>query len=66
MIRIRHIKGGKHIALMDFAEYLENQISQRIKKFIMTDFYGRDFMEGIATLVKVDEMHNTLKPISHC
>ena len=51
---------------MDFAEDLENQISQRIKKFIMTDFYGRDFMEGIATLVKVDEMHNTLKPISHC
>ena len=51
---------------MDFAEYLENQISQRIKKFIMTDFYGRDFMEGIATLVKVDEMYNTWKSVSHC
>ena len=66
MIRIRHIKGVKHIASMDFAEYLEYQTFQRIKKFIMTNFYGRDFMEGIATLVKVDEMYNTLKPISHC
>ena len=66
LIRIRHIKGGKHIALMDFAEYLENQTFQRIKKFIMTDFYGRDFMEGIATLVKVDEMYNTWKSVNHC
>ena len=38
LIRKRHIKGGKHIAPMDFAEYLENQTFQRIKKFVMTDF----------------------------
>ena len=45
---------------------LENQTFQRIAKFIMTDFYEMDFMKGIVTLVKVDEMNIILKSASHC
>ena len=45
---------------------LENQMFQRIEKFIMTDFYEMDFMKGIALLVKVDDMYNILKSVSHC
>ena len=52
LIRKRHIKGGKHIAPMDFAEYLENQTFQRIAKFVMADFYEMDFMKGIVILIK--------------
>ena len=56
----------KHIALMDFAEYiLENQTFQRIAKFIMADFFEMDFMKGIFILVKVDEMYNILDSASH-
>ena len=45
---------------------LENQTFQRIEKFIMTDFYEMDIMKGIAILVKVDDMYNILKSVSHC
>ena len=45
---------------------LENQMFQRIEKFIMTDFYEMDFMKGIALLVKVDDMYNIFKSVSHC
>ena len=51
---------------MHFAEYLENQTFQRTEKFIMTDFYEMDFKKGIAILVKVDDMYNILKSVSHC
>ena len=44
---------------------LENQMFQRIAKFIMADFYEMDFMKGIVILVKVDEMYNILKPATH-
>ena len=44
---------------------LENQTLQRIAKFVMTDFYEMDFMEGIVTLVKVDEMNIILKSSRH-
>ena len=45
---------------------LEDQTFQRIAKFMMTDSYEMDFMIGIVTLVKVDEIHNILKSASHC
>ena len=45
---------------------LENQTFQRTEKFIMTDFYEMNFMKGIAILVKVDDMYNILKSLSHC
>ena len=32
----------------------------------MADFYKMDFMKGIAILVKVDDMYNTLKSVNHC
>ena len=44
----------------------EDQTFQRIAKFMMTDSYEMDFMIGIVTLVKVDEIHNILKSASHC
>ena len=44
---------------------LENQTFQRTAKFIMADFYEMDFMKGIATLVKEDEMCNIFKSASH-
>ena len=44
---------------------LENQMFQRIAKFIMADFYEMYFMKGIVMLVKVDEMYNVLKSASH-
>ena len=39
---------------------LENQMFQRIVKFIMADFYEMEFMKGIAILVELDEMYNIL------
>ena len=45
---------------------LENQTFQRTEKFIMTDFYEMNFMKGIAILVKVDDMYDILKSLSHC
>ena len=42
---------------------LENQTPQRTEKFIMVDFYEMDFMKGIAILVKVDKMYETLKSL---
>ena len=45
---------------------LENQTFQRTEKFIMTDFYEMNLMKGIAILVKVDDMYNILKSLSHC
>ena len=57
LIRKRHIKGGKHIAPMDFAEYLrKSDVSEKSKVY----------MTGIVILVKVDEMYNILKSASHC
>ena len=44
---------------------LENQMFQRMAKFIMVDFYKMDFMKGIVILVKVDKMYNILKSASH-
>ena len=44
----------------------ENQTFQRTEKFIMTDFYEMNFMKGIAILVKVDDMYDILKSLSHC
>ena len=35
---------------------LENQMFQRISKFIMVDSHETDFMKGIVILVKADEM----------
>ena len=32
----------------------------------MVDFYEIDFMKGVVILVKVDEMWNILKSVSHC
>ena len=32
----------------------------------MSDFYEKDFMKGIAILVKVDEMYNILYSASRC
>ena len=45
---------------------LENQTFQRIAKFIVVDSYEMNFMNGIAILVKVDEMYNILHSASHC
>ena len=45
---------------------LENQMFQRIAKFILVHFYEMDFMKDIVILVKVDEMYNILKSASHC
>ena len=66
MIRKRHIKGGKHIALMNFAEYLKKSNVSENRKVIMANFYKMDLMKGIAILVKVDDMYNTLKSVNHC
>ena len=44
----------------------ENQLFQRIAKFILADSYEMCFMKGIFILVKVDEMYNILKSASHC
>ena len=44
-------------------EGLENEMFQRAAKFIMSDFYGMDLMKGIAILVKVDDLCNTLKSL---
>ena len=44
----------------------ENQMFQRMAKFIMVDHYKMDFMKGIVILVKVDKMCNILKSPSHC
>ena len=45
----RHIKGEKYISPMDFAEQsiLENQIFQKMAKFIMADSYEMDFVNGV-------------------
>ena len=45
---------------------LENQMFQRMAKFIMVDFYKMDFVKGIVILVKVDTMCNILMSPSHC
>ena len=46
---------------------LENQTFQRIAKFIMkVYFYEMEFMKGIVILVKINEMYNILKSLSHC
>ena len=45
---------------------LEDQMFQRMAKFIMVDNYKMDFMKGIVILVKVDKMCNILKSPSHC
>ena len=45
---------------------LENQMFQRMAKFIMVDFYKMDFVKGIVILVKVDKMCNILMSPSHC
>ena len=43
--------GEKHITPKNFVEYLrKSNFSKRIEKFIMTDFYERDFMKGIVIL----------------
>ena len=39
LIRKRYIKGEKHIAPMDFAEYLRKSDVSETAKFIMADFY---------------------------
>ena len=44
---------------------LQYKTFQRIVKFIMVDFYEMDYMKGVVTLVKVDEMYNILKSASH-
>ena len=46
---------------------LENQTFQRIAKFIMkVYFYEMEFMKGFVILVKINEMCNILKSLSHC
>ena len=45
---------------MDFAEYLT---FQRTAKFTVADFYEIDFMKGILTLAKVDEMFMIVKSL---
>ena len=49
------MKEETDIALLHFAEYLENQAFQRIVKFIE--------IKGVVLLVKVDEMYNILKSV---
>ena len=44
---------------------LENQMFQRIVKFIWLISTKTDFIKGIVILVKVDEMYNILKSASH-
>ena len=52
------MKGEKHIAAMDFGEYLRKlDVSEKSKVY-----YG-NFMEGIVILVKVDEKYNILKSL---
>ena len=52
------MKGEKHIAAMDFGEYLRKlDVSEKSKIY-----YG-NFMEGIVILVKVDEKYNILKSL---
>ena len=65
MIRKRYIKGEKHIAPMDFAEYLRKpDVSEKV-------YYGQFLRNRLVILVKVDEMYkdemyNILKSASHC
>ena len=40
---------------------LKNQTFQRIAKFSVVDSHEMDFMKGIVTLAKVDEMYNSLQ-----
>ena len=49
LIRKRHIKGGKHIASMDFAEHLRK--SDVSEKFIIGNFYEMDFMKDTWNLL---------------
>ena len=42
---------------------LENEMFQRTAKFIMSDFYGMDLVKGIAILVKVNDLCNSLKSL---
>ena len=54
------MKGEKHVAQMDFAEYLgKSDVTQN--KFIIVDFYEMDFMKSVVILVKVNEMCKMLK-----
>ena len=66
MIKIKHIKGEKHIALIDFAEHLRNPDVSENSKVFMVDIDEMDFMKGVVILVKVDEMYNILKSASQC
>ena len=45
---------------------LENETFQRIAKFIMLHCCEMDFMKGIFTFAKVDEMYNILMFASYC
>ena len=66
MIKKRHIKGGKHIAPMDFAEHSRKSDVSENSTVCMVDFYKKDFIRGIFILVKVDGMYNIFKSASHC
>ena len=59
----RHIKGEKHIAAMDFAEFLRKSNVPQKSNFIMADYYAVDFTEFIVIFVKVDEMYSILKSL---
>ena len=48
LIKKRHMKGEKHLALMDFAEYLRKWDILGNSKSVMEDFYKIDFMKIIA------------------
>ena len=53
---------------MDFAEQsiLENQIFQKMAKFIMADSYEMDFVNGVVILVKINDVYNILNSASQC
>ena len=48
LIKKRHMKGEKHLAPMDFAEYLSKWDILENSKSVMDDFYKIDFMKVIA------------------
>ena len=66
MIRKRHIKGGKHTAPMNFAEYLRKSDVSENSKVYFGRFYEMDFMKDVVIIANVDEMYNILKSASHC
>ena len=58
----RHMVGKKYNG---FQEHLKKTDVSEIAKFIIVNFYEKDFMKCIFILVKGHEMCNILKPSTH-